>query len=280
MRRAALLFALAASAFASPAAAEAPRRVVSINLCTDELALLLAQPGQLVSVSALVRDPVESSYAALAAGIAENRGTAEEIIPLRPDLILAGTYTTRTTVGLLKAMGWNVLEVAPAANLTESKAVIRQVAAALGTRDRAEAMISEMDARIAAAARRVQAAGAPSRAVLFRPGEGIAGVASMQGSLLETLGIGNIATVYGVQAWAEMPLEEFVQLKPDLIVSAVSSYGASIHAEFARHPAFADSKVPRIDYPAVLTRCGAPAMAEAAERIADGIVAQRGSAMR
>ena len=86
--------------------------------------------------------------------------------------------------------------------------------------------------------------------------------------------------MYGVREWAEMPLEEFVQLKPDLIVSAVSSYGASIHAEFARHPAFVNSKVPRIDYPAVLTRCGSPSMADAAERIADGIVALHGTASR
>jgi iron complex transport system substrate-binding protein len=33
--------------FAAPAAA-APARVVSMNLCTDQLAMLLAAPGQLV----------------------------------------------------------------------------------------------------------------------------------------------------------------------------------------------------------------------------------------
>jgi iron complex transport system substrate-binding protein len=42
----------AASAFAEP-----PRRVVSMNLCTDQLAMLVAAPGQLLSVSRIARDP-------------------------------------------------------------------------------------------------------------------------------------------------------------------------------------------------------------------------------
>ena len=41
----------------------APRRVVSINLCTDQLAMMLAAPGQLVSVSQLAGDPHSSAMA-------------------------------------------------------------------------------------------------------------------------------------------------------------------------------------------------------------------------
>ncbi len=38
-----------------------PERVVSVNLCTDQLAMLLAAPGQLISVSHLASDPLSSS---------------------------------------------------------------------------------------------------------------------------------------------------------------------------------------------------------------------------
>ena len=71
------------------AGAEAPRRVVSINLCTDQLALAVAAPGQLVSVSELARDPALSAMASRAAAIPSNRGRAEEVLALRPDLVLA-----------------------------------------------------------------------------------------------------------------------------------------------------------------------------------------------
>jgi iron complex transport system substrate-binding protein len=44
-------------AAATPLRAEAPGRVVSMNLCTDQLALMLAREGQLISVSDIARDP-------------------------------------------------------------------------------------------------------------------------------------------------------------------------------------------------------------------------------
>ena len=47
------------------AAASVPRRVVSMNLCTDQMAMLVAAPGQLFSVSFLAADPVSSVLAPL-----------------------------------------------------------------------------------------------------------------------------------------------------------------------------------------------------------------------
>ena len=42
---------------AVPAAAQSPQRVVTLNLCLDQIALRLAAPGQLVGVSYLSHDP-------------------------------------------------------------------------------------------------------------------------------------------------------------------------------------------------------------------------------
>ncbi|MEL6267927.1 MAG: ABC transporter substrate-binding protein, partial [Pseudomonadota bacterium] len=65
LRKAAVIMLLGA---ASTAAAQPPARVVSMNLCTDQLAMLIASPGQLVSVSYLARDPASSAMAAEAQG--------------------------------------------------------------------------------------------------------------------------------------------------------------------------------------------------------------------
>ena len=51
--------ALLALLLAAPAAA-APQRIVSMNLCTDQMALLLAGPERIVSISFLGPDPAES----------------------------------------------------------------------------------------------------------------------------------------------------------------------------------------------------------------------------
>ena len=55
-------------ALAGPVAAQPPQRVVSMNLCTDQLAMMLAGPGQLISVSHLGHDPAVSPMAAQACG--------------------------------------------------------------------------------------------------------------------------------------------------------------------------------------------------------------------
>ena len=57
MRRSRLIPFCAALAFAGAALADAPRRVVTMNHCADQYALLLAAPGQVVSVSHIALDP-------------------------------------------------------------------------------------------------------------------------------------------------------------------------------------------------------------------------------
>src|SRR5690606_31042246 len=69
-------------------AESAPQRVVSMNLCTDQIAMLLAAEGQLISVSDLAADPRMSSMADKAAAYHENHGRAEEIYLMRPDLVI------------------------------------------------------------------------------------------------------------------------------------------------------------------------------------------------
>ena len=59
----------------------------------DELLLRLADPRNVASVTWLARDPGSSNVADLAAEIPVNHGLAEEIIPLQPDLVIAGIYT-------------------------------------------------------------------------------------------------------------------------------------------------------------------------------------------
>lgn len=108
MRGAALGILGAALLLVPLAAAEPPRRVVSANLCTDQLAMLIAAPGQLVSVSQVARDPVSSAMAAEAEGFAVNHGTAEEIFLLAPDLVLAGEYLRSDARLTLERLGLRV----------------------------------------------------------------------------------------------------------------------------------------------------------------------------
>src|SRR5690606_34859374 len=78
---------------AAGAASAAPARVVSMNVCTDQMAMLVAADGQLRSVTHLATDPQTSAMVDEAKAFPVNHGLAEEIFLMRPDLVLAGTYT-------------------------------------------------------------------------------------------------------------------------------------------------------------------------------------------
>ena len=112
--------------------ADPPRRVVSINLCTNQLALALAAPGQLVSVTRLAQDPGSSALHDKARALPTNGSGAEEVYLLNPDLVLAGSYTDPVTLRLMRDLGIRVERFEAAATLDDIPALMAQMGAALG----------------------------------------------------------------------------------------------------------------------------------------------------
>ena len=102
MVRAAGLVLAALLACAGPGHAEAPARVVSINLCTNQLVLMQAALGRLVWVSRLAQGSRSSAMARQAAALPANSSLAEDVFLYRSDLVLAGTFTGRATVSMLR----------------------------------------------------------------------------------------------------------------------------------------------------------------------------------
>ena len=135
-----------------PGMAEAPRRMVSMNICTEQLAMLLAAPGQHISVSYLAADPRSSAMREQARSLPVNHGQAEEIAFLANDLVLAGCYTTRVTVDMLDRLGMKVEIFEPEDSLADIAVNLRQMGRALGRSPEAETMIAAMEARLAALA--------------------------------------------------------------------------------------------------------------------------------
>lgn len=106
------LIALVSAVVASGANAGArPHRIVSINLCSDVLALELAEPGSVKSVFRVAADPEDSPVAKLAQGIPLNNATAEEILSYKPDLVLAHSYSSPFTLSLLARAHVPVVQV-------------------------------------------------------------------------------------------------------------------------------------------------------------------------
>ncbi len=259
-RALALLVALAAGA-----AQAAPARVVSMNLCTDQLAMLIAAPGQLVSVTRLARDPSASMMAAEAAAIPANHGLAEQVFLLRPDLVLAGTFTTRATVGMLRRLGFAVVEFAPETSFDDVRANIRKMGAVLGREPQAEALVAALDARLAAAA-----PGPGPRAALHYANSYTSGAGTLADAVVTAAGLTNIAAEQGVAGTARLPLETLVMAEPDLIVSGRTYDPPALAQQVLAHPALAAMKAAAGEAVVADARwiCGTPFTVEAVAQLA------------
>lgn len=263
------LLALAAGAGGGEArGAAAPQRVVSLNLCADELVLRLADRGQVASVTFLARDARASNVADLARGVPVNRGLAEEIAPLAPDLVIVGAFTTRATTATLRRLGFEVLELSVPQSLAEAYAQIRTVAARLGVPERGEAMVRRMEE---AFARLPPPAGAPPAAVVLRPNGFTAGRGSIADEVMEKAGLANLAATLATDRMGQLALEEIVRAAPDLlVVNAAEDAPPSLADALLRHPALAPfaAEGRTVSLPIRLWTCAGPELAEAADRLA------------
>ena len=235
-----MAFALAAAPGAADDAAQgAPARVVSMNLCTDQLAMMIAAEGQLVSVSHLAFDPLSSAMAEEAAAYHRNHGLAEEIYLLRPDLVLAGQYSDRATVSMLRRLGIEVVELDVVTSLDDVAALISAAGAALHREERAAELVRSYERRLARLrAESGDLARRPRAALYFANGYTL-GDGSLAGQILLTAGLANVASETGITRSGTLPLELLVLSAPQALITGTPYPGASRSEEILRHPVVA-----------------------------------------
>lgn len=247
--------------------ASPPHRVVSINLCADQLTVLLAHPGPLVSVTHLSPRPSQSYVADRIGGLTINHGRAEEVLALEPDLVVAGLYAARPAVALLERIGVAVIDLPIPESFDAIRKQTRLLAERLGVEGRGEALIADMDQRLARAA----TDGEPRRRAFVLGTNGFtSGAGTLVDDVLQAAGLYNIARHdLGIVGFARVSLEQIVATQPDLvIVNQPSAASPSLAREFLRHPAFRafEDRLVAID-PSLWT-CGGPYTAEAVEFLA------------
>lgn len=247
------------------AGAEAPRRVVSINLCTDQLAMALAAPGQLLSVSALAHDPRTSLMAEQAGDFPANHGRAEEIYLMRPDLVLASTFTSPATLSMLRRLNVPVVTFEPEVSLDGITASILQMGDALGRADQAAAMARDFR-RDLAALRRAAGDDAPVAATWAANGY-MTGTRTLSSDVLRAAGFSLLAERLGLEVGAMIPLELLLMADPDAVVVGPSGSAPARADDVVHHPALARSGAERVEVDNREWICGLPAVLDLAREL-------------
>jgi iron complex transport system substrate-binding protein len=249
-------------------AEEAPRRIASFNVCADQLVVTLADPAQIVGLSPYASDPAISVVAEKARAFPRLMLQAEALVPLKPDLVLVGTWDRPLTQRMLRSLGFRVVGVDVTNDIAAGLAQIRAAAALLGHPDRGEALIAQIEAarqRLAAVARP-----ASSSALLVGNNGYTVGFDSLAGALLVEAGLTpprGAPAGYG----GYVPLERLITLRPDyLVLSSAVETAHSQGALYLTHPALRTLYPParRIVLPARYTLCAGPSLVEAFDYLA------------
>ncbi|WP_424930979.1 ABC transporter substrate-binding protein [Amaricoccus macauensis] len=259
-----LLAGLFAAAPTAPVvhADDAPARVVSMNLCTDQLAMMLARPGQLVAVSDIAQDPVSSAMAEEAGAYPFHHNSAEEIYLLEPDLVLAGTYSPPETVALLRRLGIRVEAFPIGASFEDIRSAVRRMGDLLGTPDRAEVLITRMDAALEAPTPETR----PRAAVYYSNGY-TSGAGSLANAVIDAAGMDNIAVEDGRKGLSRLPLETLILSDPDLLITGQEYSSPARAQEILRHPALGAVTRARESVAGRLWVCATPRAAEAVTQL-------------
>jgi iron complex transport system substrate-binding protein len=246
-----------------------PQRIASINLCTDQLLMLLVGPERIVSLSSLSQEPHSSYLAAEAERHTVNHGRAEELLPLKPDLILAGTHAAQPTVKLMRKLGHRVELFPMASSIGDIRRNIRRLAALVGEAERGEELVSDMDRRIHSVAMRFKKPTTP--ALLLQPRGYTSGSGTLQDEALRLAGWRNVAAETGIKGFGVIGLEQLLHARPQKLFSSSYAPGTKSRAQLLlQHPALRSltKGQPPVEVEYRLWICGGPMIAEAIELLA------------
>lgn len=256
----------AASASHKQSPPTTPQRIVSINLCTDQLVLALADRQQIAGLTRNAVDPGMSDQASAARGLPLLGNSAEQILAIDPDLVIGMPASGSAALAALAPHRYPLVDVDLANRLDEIYQTIEQTAAAVGHPARGAAMIADMERDLT----HLSSPGRNRIAAYYQRRGYMTGTGTLVDDMMKRVGLVNLAEKLGKPPLAQLSVEEMVAANPDfLIVERATMTVDDRGAEMLHHPAL--SGIPRIVVPEAWTVCGGPAYVKAARSVATQI---------
>lgn len=257
-----------------------PRRIVSFNLCADQLLLALADPAQIAGLSPYAVNPLLSVMTDKAVPFPRLDWDAESVVNLAPDLVLGGP-SHRPIHAMLSAMGIRVVDVALIRNIADARRQAIEVGKLVGHPERGEALarqIEQAEMRLAA-----MAINPPLTALVIQREGYREGPASLASGMLSIAGLRppdraspGAGGFMAAQQGGFVSLEHLLTNGPDVLVLQDPPREARDQgALFITHPALLTRYGPnrRIDLPERYTLCGGPPLLQGLDYLAQAIKA-------
>lgn len=248
------------AAFVPTPVSAANPRVVSINPCVDAVLMEVADPSQIAAISHYSQDPRATSISLdLARRFKATSGTAEEVVALAPDVVIAGGHVAPSTILALRRLGVRLVQLPVPTSIAESKAQVRTIARTVGHKQRGAALV----ARIDDAVRGAQYSGVPIPALIWQGGGLVPGRATLADDELRASGFHNLSSDYGLKMWDVLPLEYLIARPPRVLLSLGA--GANRGDRLLTHPVLRAlvGRIAMRPFPERLLHCGGPSIIDA-----------------
>ena len=194
-----------------------PMRIVSLDYCADQYVLKLADREQILAISPdATRD--FSYMREEAVGVPTVRPVAEDVLILKPDLVVRAYGGGPNAQAFFERAGVPVLQVGWTSNVDSEEvgsipSLIRHMAEGLGQSERGQALVASFRERLARLKQRND-----NKAALYMTPAGVtSGPGSMVHEMLLAAGLENFQTKPG---WRSIPLERLAREQPDIIAAA------------------------------------------------------------
>lgn len=242
-----------------------PQRIVSLNPCLDVILVRVADRAQIGALSHYAREDYGSTIADLARTLPFTYETAEEVLALRPDLVLTGRHSSLATRNALDRLGIRTSLFGVPDTVAESLEQVREIARQAGHPERGEAVVARIEAALVAAA--PSPGTKPVSALVFQPGGFASGPGTLMDEMMMRAGLRNAAERYGLRRTGNVPLERVIADPPEILLSGEPYPGAPSWAErVMEHPALdrVAGDMQHAVFPERLLFCGGPVLIQTA----------------
>nr|WP_246569707.1 ABC transporter substrate-binding protein [Lentibacillus saliphilus] len=219
---------------------KAPERIVSVIPSNTEIAFALGLDEEIVGVSDHDDYPEAATEKEKVGGLELN---IEAIIALDPDLVLAEAGNPEAAIKQLRDSGMTVLVVPTPTDFAGVYDNITMLGKATGTYEKAEEIVTSMQADLAALQEKTKDIPEADRKQVFieispSPEIYTAGKGTFFDQLLNVINATNAAG--GEEGWPMLDQEAIIALNPDVIITTYGNYVADPHAEVADRDGWSD----------------------------------------
>jgi iron complex transport system substrate-binding protein len=249
--------------------------IVSTNPCADAILVALVPPERIAAISHYSHDPSSSSLPlSVARRFPATGGTAEEVIALRPELVLTSSFTPAATRAAYAKAGLRTLVLDSPTTVAASERQVMQIADAVGAHSRGEATVQAIDQSLLprrkpgpsydplATGPRASPGwkdGDPS-ALLFIAGDLANGSGTLLDELLRRAGFRNAAADYGLTYTGILPVETLAANPPDVVIASGDGRTADLRRKLL-------PDTPQVSFDRRLVNCGGPSIPPALARL-------------